>query len=77
MSLTEYYTRQLAWRDWATVFAELPPIAGHRVLDLGCGVGDQAAELVGRGAKATPSRGVNVIRQIHLRRFAERVSWAQ
>jgi SAM-dependent methyltransferase len=28
-----------------------PPLAGKTVLDLGCGVGDQAAELVARGAR--------------------------
>src|SRR5262245_37712030 len=51
MSLSEEYRRQLEWRDWPRVFEELPPLRGRTVLDLGCGVGDQAAELVKRGAR--------------------------
>lgn len=39
------------WRDWSTALAALPPLAGELVLDLGCGVGDQAAELLARGAR--------------------------
>lgn len=50
MSIADEYRRQFAWRDWSTVFAALPPLAGGRVLDLGCGIGDQAAEFVARGA---------------------------
>ena len=34
-----------------SVFDALPPLQGQTVLDLGCGVGDQAAELVARGAR--------------------------
>jgi SAM-dependent methyltransferase len=33
------------------VFEALPPLQGKTVLDLGCGVGDLAAEMVGRGAR--------------------------
>lgn len=51
MSLSDYYRRQLVWRDWPRVFDGLPPLRGQIVLDLGCGVGDLAAELVGRGAR--------------------------
>lgn len=51
MILSDYYRRQLAWRDWPRVFEALPPVGGLTVLDLGCGVGDLAAELVGRGAQ--------------------------
>lgn len=50
MDLVRDYQRQLAWRDWPSVFAALPPVAGKIILDLGCGVGDVAAELVARGA---------------------------
>ena len=50
MSLVSEYQRQFAWRDWPTIFGALPALSGQRVLDLGCGVGDQAAELVARGA---------------------------
>ncbi len=50
MSLADYYKRQFAWRDWPAIFAALPPLKDQLVLDLGCGVGDQAAEMVARGA---------------------------
>lgn len=50
MSLTSYYKRQFGWRDWASVFRVLPPLEGQTVIDLGCGVGDLARELVARGA---------------------------
>ncbi|MBK7874698.1 MAG: methyltransferase domain-containing protein [Planctomycetes bacterium] len=51
MSLADLYHRQLAWRDWRTAFAALPPLEGAQVLDLGCGPGDLAAELAARGAR--------------------------
>ena len=50
MSLSADYERQRAWRAWPTVFAALPPLGGRTVLDVGCGVGDQAAGLAERGA---------------------------
>jgi SAM-dependent methyltransferase len=49
MALAEEYRRQHAWRAWP--FDDLPPLAGLRVLDLGCGAGSQAAELAARGAR--------------------------
>lgn len=51
MTLSTEYRRQLAWRDWPRVFEALPSLRGQTVLDLGCGVGDLAAELVERGAR--------------------------
>ncbi len=51
MSLSDYYKRQRGWRDWPRIFDALPPLHGQTVLDLGCGVGDQAAELVAGGAR--------------------------
>ena len=51
MSLAEEYKRQFPWRDWPRAFAALPTLAGRTVLDLGCAIGDQAAELVTRGAR--------------------------
>ncbi len=50
MSLSDDYKRQFAWRSWATILDALPSMAGQTVLDLGCAVGDQAAQLVARGA---------------------------
>lgn len=51
MSLSNEYKRQFGWRSWSTVFDALPPLHGRTVLDLGCAVGDQAAELGARGAR--------------------------
>jgi SAM-dependent methyltransferase len=51
MSLADEYKRQFRWRDWAGLFASLPALEGRLILDLGCGVGDQAAELAKRGAR--------------------------
>jgi ubiquinone/menaquinone biosynthesis C-methylase UbiE len=51
MSLSSEYKRQFGWRDWPTIFDALPSLHGQTVLDLGCGVGDLAAEFVARGAR--------------------------
>jgi ubiquinone/menaquinone biosynthesis C-methylase UbiE len=51
MSLSDDYKRQRGWRDWPRILDALPSLQGQTVLDLGCGVGDQAAELVARGAR--------------------------
>jgi len=51
MNLAEEYHRQRAWRSWPRVLDALPLKEGETVLDLGCGVGDLAAELVARGAR--------------------------
>ncbi len=51
MSLAREYRQQFAWRAWPEILAALPPVRGRTVLDLGCGVGDLAAELVARGAR--------------------------
>jgi SAM-dependent methyltransferase len=51
LSLSEEYQKQSSWRPWPQIYAALPPLAGKTILDLGCGVGQQAAELVARGAR--------------------------
>lgn len=51
MNLVEQYQRQSHWRDWASILDAIPLQEGQLVLDMGAGVGDQAAELVRRGAR--------------------------
>jgi SAM-dependent methyltransferase len=51
MALIDEYKRQFAWRSWGPILDSLPPLAGRTVLDLGCAIGDQAVELVARGAR--------------------------
>jgi SAM-dependent methyltransferase len=49
--LIEEYSKQTAWRAWDRVLACLPDLPGRTVLDLGCGIGDQASLLAARGAR--------------------------
>ena len=51
MSLANDYRRQSQWRDWPTAFAALPSLEGKTILDVGCAIGDQAAELTAHGAR--------------------------
>lgn len=60
MGLSSYYRKQFGWRHWPAIFAALPALRGT-VLDLGCGVGDLAAELVARGARVI---GVDVNQEL-------------
>jgi trans-aconitate methyltransferase len=50
MDLASQYDLQYQWRSWQQAYALLPPLAGARVLDLGCAVGSQARDLATRGA---------------------------
>jgi ubiquinone/menaquinone biosynthesis C-methylase UbiE len=61
MSLASEYKRQFGWRAWSTIFDVLPSLQGQIVLDLGCGVGDLAAEFVARGARVI---GVDVSEEL-------------
>ncbi len=51
MSLSSQYKAQFEWRDWSQILNSLPAFDQPVVLDLGCGVGDLAAELVNRGGR--------------------------
>jgi trans-aconitate methyltransferase len=51
MSLAAEYRQQFRSRPWKLVLEEVPLRLGHRVLDLDCGIGDQAKELAARGCK--------------------------
>jgi SAM-dependent methyltransferase len=50
MSIRQISSNQYRWRRWSGVYPHLGDLSGRRVLDLGCGVGDQARDLSGRGA---------------------------
>lgn len=51
MSLSDEYLQAQRWRPWPQIFDHLPPLSGKTIADLGCGVGQQAAELAARGAQ--------------------------
>lgn len=51
MNLSSEFRQQFGWRAWPEILNALPPVGGQVVLDVGCAVGDQAAELVARGAR--------------------------
>lgn len=51
MNLSEEYKNQYQWRSWEKVYDLLPDLAGQRVFDIGCGVGDQARDFIERGAR--------------------------
>lgn len=50
-SLVRIYSDQYRWRRWAEVYPLLGDLAGARVVDLGCGIGDQARDLARLGAE--------------------------
>ena len=50
-NLSAEYERQFALRPWSQLLDLLPDVSGKLVLDLGCAIGDQTAELVARGAR--------------------------
>lgn len=64
MALAEEYARQWAWRPWRELFEGLPPLRGSTVLDLGCAVGDQAAELASLGARVVGFDGNPALLQV-------------
>ncbi|CAB1073502.1 hypothetical protein D1AOALGA4SA_1866 [Olavius algarvensis Delta 1 endosymbiont] len=51
MSLIEHYARQYRWRRWSEVYPYLGDLAETRVVNLGCGIGDQARDLSRLGAR--------------------------
>jgi ubiquinone/menaquinone biosynthesis C-methylase UbiE len=51
MNLIEVYKNQYKWRSWDKVYDRLPDMNAQTVLDLGCAVGDQAADFTTRGAR--------------------------
>src|SRR5262245_19170156 len=74
MSLTNEYKRQFGWRAWPTILDALPLAQGQIVLDLGCGVGDLAAELVNRGSCVI---GVDAHEELLLEARSRRLSNAE
>lgn len=50
MSLTRNYSNQYPWRRWSSVYPVLGDLAGKQLVDMGCGIGDQARDLSRLGA---------------------------
>lgn len=50
MLISQIYSNQYRWRRWSGVYPDLGDISGRLVLDLGCGIGDQARDLSRLGA---------------------------
>jgi len=48
VSLADQYRAQYAWRNWTQAYEKLPIKSSHFVLDLGCSIGDQTADLARR-----------------------------
>jgi ubiquinone/menaquinone biosynthesis C-methylase UbiE len=74
MTLVNEYKRQFGWRAWPTILDALPLAQGQRVLDLGCGVGDLASELVNRGSCVI---GVDAHEELLLEARSRRLSNAE
>lgn len=50
MSIVPIYSHQYPWRRWSRIYPDLGDLAGKQVVDLGCGIGDQARDLARLGA---------------------------
>ena len=50
MSMIEIASRQYRWRRWSDVYPYLGDLSGAHIVDLGCGIGDQARDLARLGA---------------------------
>jgi SAM-dependent methyltransferase len=50
MSIVEILSRQYGWRRWTDVYPYLGDLSGAQIIDLGCGIGDQASDLSRMGA---------------------------
>lgn len=50
ISIVQRYADQYRWRRWSGVYPHLGDLSGALVVDLGCGIGDQARDLSALGA---------------------------
>jgi SAM-dependent methyltransferase len=50
MSVVESISREYPWRRWSEIYPYLGDLSGVQVVDLGCGIGDQARDLSRLGA---------------------------
>ncbi|MGD9639177.1 MAG: class I SAM-dependent methyltransferase [Alphaproteobacteria bacterium] len=53
MKLSEQYSKQYNWRSWDKIYCKLPTLAGKKVLDVGCAIGDQSQDFSDMGALVT------------------------
>lgn len=49
-SLLDQYKKQWNWRDWDSLYSQLPDLSGVQVFDLGCAHGDHSEKLSYLGA---------------------------
>jgi SAM-dependent methyltransferase len=75
MSLADEYARQFQWRDWKTGLDVLPPLRDQIVIDLGCGIGDLAAELAAHGARVVAADANEALLQRARARCLNRVEF--
>jgi len=50
MQRRQIYQQQYRWRRWSSVYPDLGDLTGTRIMDLGCGIGDQSRDLSRLGA---------------------------
>jgi len=61
LTIIDVYSQQYHWRSWPIILDVLPELDGQAVLDLGCEIGDLAADLSARGASIV---GVDVNEEV-------------
>lgn len=50
MLIVQIYSNQYRWRRWSVAYSALGDLSAKLIIDLGCGIGDQARDLARLGA---------------------------
>lgn len=77
MRLSPEYQQQDAWRNWEQFLPLLPPLAGARLLDLGCSIGTMAGLLAAQGAEVTAVDSNAELLDVARARALAGVSWRE